>query len=92
MEITNDTFFTKSDDVLEASMDDAMALMSMENGKYYGLNGVGKTIWELIENRIQFAAIIEELVSRFDVDKSTCEAEAKSFLIELAKRKVIIAE
>ncbi len=89
MKIEEKTVISKSADLLEAPMDDSLALMSIESGKYFGLNAVGRAIWELLEEPIPFQDIISSLTNRFDIEQTSCESQCKSFLEELRERKMI---
>lgn len=89
MNIEENTLIRKSADLLEAPMDDSLALMSIESGKYFGLNAVGRAIWELLEQPTSFQDIISSLMNRFDIDERSCKDQCKNFLKELMQRKMI---
>ena len=55
-------------------------MLSIENGKYYGLDGVGTDIWNLVVEPRSVAEICEKLLERYDVDAETCRGEVTSFL------------
>lgn len=89
MKIGENTIISKSVDLLEAPMDDSLALMSIESGKYYGLNTVGRVIWELLEEAKPYKEIITSLLSRFDIGELECNDQCKKFLDEMLHRKMI---
>ena len=89
MKIKQETIITKSEDLLEAPLDESLALMSIDSGKYYGLNPIGRDIWEKIAKPSTFEEIINYLQNRFEIDQKTCEEETLSFLLELANRQMI---
>lgn len=89
MSIEENTVISKSTDLLEAPMDDSLALMSIESGKYFGLNSVGRAIWELLEESTPFNELITDLLNRFDIDENSCKEQCKNFLKELKQRNMI---
>lgn len=89
MEISNNTLIKKSDDLLEAPMEDSLALMSIEEGKYFGMNPIAKFIWEQLKEPIQFNDLLTQLLQKYSVENEVCKVETLSFLNELIKRKMI---
>jgi hypothetical protein len=89
MEINKNAIISKSTGLLEAPMDDSLALMSIESGKYYGLNSIGRAIWENIEEEKSFQDIVTSLINRFEIDEITCEEQCKEFIKELKQRNMI---
>jgi len=64
-------------------------MMSVENGKYYGLDDTGSRIWELIERPVRVSDLIDRLLERFDVDRETCEKDVLKFLSELNDDRIV---
>ena len=55
-------------------------MMHIEKGKYFGLNPVGKRIWDMLEEPKSFSEITQRLLSDFDVTEEQCTREVKDFL------------
>lgn len=55
-------------------------ILSLKNGKYYGLNTIGAEIWNLLKKPIRMSKIVKSLLSDFDVDEQECISEVESFL------------
>lgn len=55
-------------------------ILSLKNGKYYGLNLIGAEIWNLIQKPIRVSKIVKKFLSEFDVDEQECLTEVESFL------------
>ena len=89
MNISISSIISKSDNLLEATMKDSLALMSIEQGSYYGLNPVGKIIWENIDNPVDVKSLVDLLLNKFTIDEDTCKKETLNFLKELEKREMI---
>ena len=82
--VTLDSILCRSGEVLFAPVNDEQAvMMSVESQRYYGLDSVGKRIWELLEEPTTVAAVAERLLQEFEVDRQTCQAATLQFAQEL---------
>lgn len=91
MEITRASVIRKSDALVEANLGESLALMSIDSGKYFGMNHIAKHIWQELETGISFDNLVEKLMSKFDVDKDTCVQHCEQFLSELQSKNLITA-
>ena len=89
MNLTLDTKICKSEELIEAPLDESIALMSIENGKYYGLENVAKDIWNSIESPKTINQIVENLLSKYEVDREVCEKETLLFLEKIGAKSMI---
>ena len=76
-------------DLIGADVGGELVMLSIEKGNYYGLAGIGSSIWQLIETPIKVSALCDKLVEEYDVEKSVCEADALEFLGELSAQGLI---
>lgn len=60
-----------------------IAVMSVEQGAYYGLNEVATRIWELIEAPVTFAQLCAALEAEYDVTPTQCAQEASACVEQL---------
>ena len=88
-EITPDTFISQVEEIVASDIDGETVMMSIENGKYYGLDDIGSRIWQLIEKPVKVADLIDTLLERFDVARETCERDVLKFLNELNEDKIL---
>ena len=84
----NDTL-SRRNDVLTADMAGETVMMDAESGKYYNLGAVGGRIWELLEQDMTVAALVEALTKEYAVDAETCERDILPFLDSLAGRGLL---
>jgi hypothetical protein len=68
---------------ISADLDGEAVVLSIDNGRYYNLNEVGSRIWALVERPISVGALIDLLMSEFEVERETCQEEVLTFLREL---------
>ena len=68
---------------IAATVDDEVVMLSARAESYFGLDGIGSRIWNLIEQPRQVAEICASLVESYEVDAATCERDVIKFLDEL---------
>jgi hypothetical protein len=76
-------------DVLAAAMEEALVMVSVDTGFYYGVSDVAREIWNAIENPRKVADLIEELAVAYNVDQSVCEEQTLSFLEDLLTENLL---
>lgn len=69
---------------LDAQVGADRVMMSVQDGHYLGMTGVGARIWDLIERPATIDDICEALLREFNVDPGTCRTEVRAFLADLA--------
>lgn len=67
-------------------------ILSLENGKYYGINPVGARIWELLQNSASVPEIERTLLREYDVDEEMCRQEIAAFLERMIAEGLIKAK
>jgi hypothetical protein len=75
--------------VLHAQAGDEIVMMSIEAGAYYGLDKVGRRIWEMLEEPINVSDLCAHLTAEYDVAEEICHADVLTFLAELAEHGII---
>ena len=60
---------------LVSDLDTKAVILSLKNGKYYGLNKVGLAIWALIQKPSTIAEIEEALLQEYAVDEEHVAAK-----------------
>ncbi|MFP3123388.1 lasso peptide biosynthesis PqqD family chaperone [Ectobacillus funiculus] len=64
-------------------------MLSVHNGKYYNLGEMGGAIWDLIEKPLLVTELVAVLMSKYEVEQSTCEEQVISFLELLLEEDLI---
>ena len=88
--ITVHTRIARAPDILPAEIDGELLLMSIEEGRYVGLAGTARQIWDLIEPPCTFGALCDGLRERYSATPGRIDADALTFVGKLAKQKLII--
>ncbi|MNZ94672.1 Coenzyme PQQ synthesis protein D (PqqD) [compost metagenome] len=67
-------------------------ILSIENGKYYNLGALGGHIWDMLKERKTVSQLIDLLMQEYEVDRSICEEQVRSFLSHLLDEKLILIQ
>lgn len=81
----------RSPDMLASQVDGELVLISIEDGKYFGLDSVGTAIWHLLEAPRSSAAVIEALQARFEGDPADIERDTLAFIDQLVTNGLLKA-
>ncbi len=91
-EITIETVISQIEEIVASDIDGETVMMSVENGKYYGLDDIGSRIWELIERPVKVSDLNNTLIERYDIDRETCERDVLKFLNGLDDDRILAVE
>ena len=64
-------------------------MVDFTQGKYFMLKGVGNAIWDLLEDNVSVASIIEKLLQEYDVEEEQCVSSIIKFLEQLEELEFI---
>jgi hypothetical protein len=87
--IADATIISRSPSVVTAAVDGEMVMMSIERGRYFGLDYIGSDIWKRIEPPCSFAALIDGLSADYEADRMTIGTDVQSLLGHMAKHDVV---
>ncbi len=87
--LSTNTIVRQNKDLLASDIDDEKVMMSMATGQYYGLDSVGREVWDILKKPLAVSLIIDTLQTRFDVDRTTCEKDVLAFLEDLLVEGII---
>lgn len=74
---------------LAAPVRGQLLLMSVELGRYFGLNALGARIWTLLEAPTSIDALVARLVEEYEVSPEQCRREVGDFVAALAERGLV---
>lgn len=74
---------------LSCDLNGEAVILNIKNGKYYGVNPVGATIWEVIQSPASFDEMKSAILLEYDVDEETCEREIKTFLDQMKEEDLV---
>ena len=81
--------FSAIEEHLYSDLGGEAVILSLQNGKYYGLNPVGVTIWKLLKTPSTIADIQRTVLSEYDVEPEIAAKEIATFLDMMVEEKLI---
>jgi hypothetical protein len=84
-----DTIVVRSPEQVSGELDGRVVLLSIENGEYYDINKIGSRIWALLEKPVAVAALMDQLLAEFEVDRETCGRDVRELLEKLLADKLV---
>src|SRR5436190_19348918 len=88
-DIVEATIIARSPAVLAAEVDGEIVMMSIEQGRYFGLDDIASDIWKRLETPCSFAALIDRLLADYDADRETIAADLRALLLQMAAHDAI---
>lgn len=76
--------------VMSRLVGDETVLLDLSSGIYFGLDGVGKRIWETIEKGQTLAQIATLITSEFDVEEAQAQTDVIEFANTLIERGLLV--
>jgi hypothetical protein len=67
-------------DHLFSDLAEEAVILSLRNGKYYGVNNVGASIWSMIQKPMTLSEIEAVLMTEYAVSEDQCRSEVTAFL------------
>lgn len=86
-----DTPLTIPPQVMSREVDDETVLLDLKSGMYFGLDGVGKLVWESVERGRNLRETVEAVVSEYDVEPERAQSDVLDFAGDLVERGLLEA-
>ena len=87
--IDDDTVLSIPDHVLSRQASGETVLLSLADEHYYGLDGVGTRLWELIESGTTFGEAVATLSAEYEVDPAVLTADLQTLLADLDRKDLV---
>jgi hypothetical protein len=84
--VTLDDRVEFSEDVIAQQVGDEMVLLDLESEVYYGLDPVGRRIWELLTEHRRLRVVFETMVEEYDVTPEVLQQDLLQLVQELQAR------
>jgi hypothetical protein len=88
-QIGDATVISRSPSVLTAEVDGEIVMMSIEQGRYFGLDNIGSDIWKRIEPPCSFATLIDGLAADYEADRKTIATDVQNLLGRMVEQDVV---
>ena len=78
-----------SSELVSANLDGEVVILGFRSGSYYGLDQVGVSVWELLQQPRKVSELRDAIFNEYDVELARCERDLLSLLEELAEKQLI---
>ena len=89
VELTPQCIVTRKAGIPSTQVEKDLVMMNIDQNSFYGLDNVGKVIWEKLESPISVGTLCLELIEMFDVSQDVCQAEVLTFLQQLHNESML---
>ena len=83
------TKLKRSEQIMFTELDDEIAMMDIESGRYFGVDTAGTRIWQLLEVEKSLQELCSILQDEFTVSAEDCERDVRIFVDELLEHKLV---
>ena len=83
------TAVMRDPDIIATDMDGETVMMSIEQGSYYGLGGVGPFVWEQLAEPLSVEELCRRVLEEFEIDQATCQADGFAFVDDLLEKGIL---
>jgi hypothetical protein len=84
-----DTRLSIPPQVMSRPVGDETVLLDLESGTYFGLDGVGKRIWESIGKGLTLGDTVAVIEAEYEVEKDQARADVVEFVRDLIERGLV---
>jgi hypothetical protein len=86
-----DTVVCASSNQVSSRVGDEVVILDLDSSLYYSLDPVGARIFELLQQPARLDAVLEAMVSEFDVDRQTARTDLLTLVDALVAQKLVEA-
>jgi Coenzyme PQQ synthesis protein D (PqqD) len=84
-----DTVVVAASDQVSADLEGEAVILNLADGVYYGLDGVGARVWELLREPRTVGSLAATITAEFEVDADTASRDLAGLLADLAGRGLV---
>jgi hypothetical protein len=88
-EMNLDTHLSVPPQVMSRLVGDETVLLDLASGIYFGLDGVGKRIWESVGEGLSLGETAAAIASEFEVDETQAQVDLIEFATDLLERGLL---
>ena len=85
-----DTKLSVPPQVMSRLVGDETVLLDLASGVYFGLDGVGKVIWESVSEGNDLGQAVAIIVAEYDVDEKQAQTDVIEFASDLVTRGLLV--
>lgn len=86
---SRDTTVRPVEDQISTEIEDELVVLQLDTGKYFGIDGVGPRVWELLQEPLTVGELEDRLFDEYDVSRERLQQDIDSLLAELDDAELI---
>lgn len=90
--VTLDSVVKITDDVIFQELEGEAVLLNMQSEIYFGLNGMGTRIWQLLKTHGRLRSISETILNEYDIDEEQLGNHLCEFIDKLHSKGLVVLE
>ena len=87
-----ETVIRRGTNHVETEIVDQTMMMSIDQGKYFALEGTAKSIWARLVAPRSVQNLVDELTNDYDVEADQCMSDVMTFLTEMMENELVVVE
>lgn len=88
--ISKQSIVVVAPDQVSSELVDESVILNLKTGMYYGLNEVGASVWQLLQQPKTVADICDAIEQEYDVDTTQCEADVLTLLKDMIEAQLVV--
>jgi len=80
----------RDDAAVWTDLEDRVAFLCLDQDQLFEIDGVGKAVWDFLEEPRSLDEIVEHVRSVYRVDRDRCEADIRSFISRLTENGIVL--
>ena len=88
-ELNLDTRLSIPPQVMSRLVGDETVLLDLSSGIYFGLDRVGKRIWESVAEGLSLGETVAAIAAEFEVEETQAQADLIAFATDLVERGLL---
>jgi hypothetical protein len=90
--LDDDSILTVPGHVLSRKAGGEAVLLNLDSEEYYGLDGVGSRLWDLLEDGTTFGQVIDTLSDEYDVESDVLKVDLRAVLGDLVEQGLVLLD
>jgi hypothetical protein len=90
--LSDETTLSVPEHVLARKAGSETVLLNLDSEQYYGLDGVGARLWDLVEGDTTFGLAVTTLLGEFEVERHALVADLRALVLDLQQNGLVLVD
>ena len=88
-QLSLDTIVVAETEAISTDLDGEIVILDTSKGIYYGLDAVGASIWNLIQQPVTLREVRDAVLQEYDVEAAICERDLMTLIGSLSSNSLV---